>query len=137
VSTENAAFTIGRLAERTGVPATALRYYDELGLVRPLTREGGRRRYDEAAVAKVGVILVLREVGFTLTEIAELTTGEQWRELAIRKIEQLDAHAVRVRVARTGLEHALACPQGDPAACPTFWSIVDARLQGRPLADAH
>jgi DNA-binding transcriptional MerR regulator len=137
VPTEEATFTIGRLAERTGVPATALRYYDELGLVRPLTREAGRRLYDEAAVAKVGVILVLREVGFTLTEIAELTTDERWQALATRKIEQLDALAARVQAARTGLEHALACPQGDPAACPTFWSIVAARLQGRPLADAH
>jgi DNA-binding transcriptional MerR regulator len=137
VSTENATFTIGRLAERTGVPATALRYYDELGLVRPLTREAGRRCYDEAAVARVGVILVLREVGFTLTEIAKLITGDHWHDLAIRKIEQLDALAARVQVARTGLEHALACPHGDPAACQTFWSIVAARLQGRPLADAH
>jgi DNA-binding transcriptional MerR regulator len=137
VSSENTTFTIGRLAERTGVPATALRYYDELGLVRPLTRVAGRRCYDEAAVAKVGVILVLREVGFTLAEIAELMTGDHWHDLAIRKIEQLDGLAACIQVARTGLEHALACPQGDPAACPTFWSIVAARLHGRPLADPH
>jgi DNA-binding transcriptional MerR regulator len=137
VSSEQATFSIGRLAERTGVPATALRYYDEVGLVRPTTREAGRRRYDEAAVAKVGVILVLREAGFTLTEIAGLMTGENWHALAVRKIEQLDSLAARVRVARTALEHALRCPQGEPAQCPTFWSIVAARVQGRPLADAH
>jgi DNA-binding transcriptional MerR regulator len=61
-------FGIGRLAERTAVPATTLRYYDDLGLVRPVTREAGRRRYDDSAVAQVGAIFVLRDVGFTLAE---------------------------------------------------------------------
>jgi DNA-binding transcriptional MerR regulator len=137
VSTGDATFSIGRLAERTGVPATALRYYDDLGLVRPVTREAGRRRYDDTAVAQVGVILVLRDVGFTLAEIAALVNGERWHDLAARKIEQLDALATRVQVARTALKHALACPHGDPGECPTFWSVVAARLEGRPLADAH
>jgi DNA-binding transcriptional MerR regulator len=125
------------LAERTAVPATTLRYYDDLGLVRPVTREAGRRRYDDSAVAQVGVILVLRDVGFTLTEIAELGDPAQWQQLAARKLEELAALAARLQVARTALEHALACPHGNPRDCPTFWSVVDARLQGRPLADAH
>jgi DNA-binding transcriptional MerR regulator len=132
-----ATFSIGRLAKRTGVPATALRYYDDLGLVRPVTREAGRRRYDDAAVAQVGVILVLRDVGFTLAEIAELVNGDGWHDLAVRKIEELDALATRVKVARTALQHALACPEGDPSECPTFWSVVSARLDGRLLADSH
>jgi len=45
--------------------------------------------------------------------------------------------AARVQVARTALEHALCCPHGNPRECPTFWSIVGARLQGRSLAEAH
>ena len=62
--------TIGELAERTGVPTSALRYYDELGLVRPVRREGGQRRYDTEAVRQVGFVLLLRDIGFTLAEIA-------------------------------------------------------------------
>lgn len=119
------------------MPPTTLRYYDDLGLVRPVTREAGRRRYDESAVAQVGVILVLRDAGFTLAEIAELGEPAQWQDLAARKLEELAALAARVQVARASLEHALACPHGNPRECPTFWSVVDARLQGRPLADAH
>ena len=61
--------SIGELAERTGVATTALRYYDELGLVRPTARASGRRRYPTSAVMEVGVILFLREVGFSLAEI--------------------------------------------------------------------
>ena len=137
MGTGDATFGIGQLAERTGVPATALRYYDDLGLVRPVTREAGRRRYDDAAVAQVGVILVLRDVGFTLAEILELGNHDRWRELAVGKLEELDALAGRIHTARTALEHALACPHGDPGECPSFWGVVDARLQGRVLAEAH
>ena len=133
----DATLSIGQLAERTGVPVSTLRYYDELGLVRPVAREAGRRRYDAAAVAQVGVILVLRDVGFTLAEIAELGDSDRWQDLAASKLEQLAALAARLQEARTALEHALACPHGDPRNCPNFWSHVDARLQGRRLADAH
>jgi hypothetical protein len=72
-----------------------------------------------------------------LADIAELGKPAQWQDLAARKLEELAALAARVQVARTSLEHALACPHGNPRECPTFWSVVDARLQGRPLADAH
>jgi DNA-binding transcriptional MerR regulator len=137
VSVPDVTFSIGVLAERTGVPATTLRYYDELGLVPPLTREAGRRRYDDTAVAQVGVILVLRDAGFTLAEILELGDREHWQQLAARKLDQLADLAARVQVARTALEHALCCPHGNPRECPTFWSIVGARLQGRSLAEAH
>ena len=134
--------TIGELAERTGVSTSALRYYDERGLVRPVGREGGQRRYDTAAVFQVGVVLLLRDIGFTLAESAQLLSDRPrrkstWVRLAHRKMTELDHLIADAETARTALAHSLECPKGDPAACPTFWSIVDARLQGRSLADAH
>jgi DNA-binding transcriptional MerR regulator len=134
--------TIGELAERTGVPATALRYYDERGLVRPVRREGGQRRYDAAAVRQVGVVLLLRDIGFTLAEIAQLLADHPrrkatWAQLAGEKLIELDRLIADAETARVALAHSLECPKGDPAACPTFWSIVDARLEGRSLAEAH
>ena len=56
--------TIGELAQRTGVARSALRYYEELDILQPNNRRSGQRRYDEAAVALVGAILLLREVSF-------------------------------------------------------------------------
>lgn len=134
--------TIGELAERTGVSASALRYYDELGLVRPVGRDGGQRRYDPAAVRQVGVVLLLRDTGFTLAEIAQLLTDRPrrkatWARLAREKVTELDHLITDAETARTALAHSLQCPKGNPAACPTFWSIVDARLAGRSLSDAH
>jgi DNA-binding transcriptional MerR regulator len=126
---------IGDLAERTGVAITALRYYDELGLVRPVARVGGQRRYDDDAPKQVGVVLFLRDVGFSLEEIGRMVRGDDWRPLARRKIAELDEQAADVRAARTALVHALDCPAGEPAACPTFWSIIEDRLPGPPPVD--
>jgi DNA-binding transcriptional MerR regulator len=121
---------IGELAERTGVAVTALRYYDELGLVRPAARVGGQRRYEDDAVKQVGVVLFLRDVGFSLEEIGRVMRGDDWRDLAHRKIAELEEQAANVRAARTALVHALDCPAGEPAMCPKFWSIIEDRLPG-------
>jgi hypothetical protein len=69
--------SIGELAERTGVPTSALRYYDELGLVQPAGRAGGRRRYAPSAVRDVSLILFLREIGFSLAEIGRFIAGDR------------------------------------------------------------
>jgi DNA-binding transcriptional MerR regulator len=132
--------SIGELAERTGVATTALRYYDELGLVEPATRVSGQRRYPESAVAEVGVILLLREVGFSLTDIASLVAGGErrsWREVIDRKLADLAAQQDRLDAARAALEHARRCPAGEPVHCSRFWSIIEGRLQGLSLEDSH
>ena len=134
--------TIGDLAERTGVAATALRYYDDLGLVRPSAREGGQRRYGDDAVRQVGVVLLLRDLGFTLAEIAKLLTDRPrrrstWERVARAKIDELDRLIDDAQTARIALAHALECPESDLAACRTFWSIVDERLAGRSIRQAH
>jgi len=132
---------IGELARRTGVALTALRYYDELGLVRPATRASGQRRYAESAVGAVGVVLFLRDVGFTLAEIGALiaasTRTARWSALVDRKLAALAEHEHRLLAARTALEHARDCPAKDPSRCPRFWSIIDARLSGESLEDSH
>ena len=132
---------IGELARRTGVAITALRYYDELGLVRPEARASGQRRYAESAVRDVGVVLFLRDVGFSLAEIAELgavrSGSDEWAALVERKVAELAEQERSLRVARTALEHARDCPAEDPRRCPRFWAIVDARLAGASVEDSH
>jgi DNA-binding transcriptional MerR regulator len=132
---------IGELARRTGAAVTTLRYYDELGLVRPKTRASGQRRYDESAVRAVGVVLFLRDIGFSLSEVAELVTARtgttRWSTLLDRKLSALAEYERRIIVARTALEHARNCPAKDPTRCQRFWSIIDARLSGKSLEDSH
>ena len=134
--------TIGELSRRTGVATSALRYYDELGLLRPATRVSGRRRYPPEAVGVVGVILFLRDVGFTLDEIRRLLAArarspQAWRELAGRKLTELDERIAEAQAARVAVEHALACPHEDIVTCPKFEEVVRLRLEGKPLQEVH
>ena len=133
--------SIGELAERTGVAITALRYYDDLGLVRPQGRVSGQRRYSQSTVGVVGVVLFLREVGFSLGEIRELVGAKgktrRWSELLERKLEELAQQQHRLAVARNALEHAHSCPAEDLSRCPRFWTIIDARVAGASLEESH
>jgi DNA-binding transcriptional MerR regulator len=60
--------TTDELARRAGVSTSALRYYEQLGLLPPAARISGQRRYPESAVRLVGTILLPRDVGFSLAE---------------------------------------------------------------------
>ena len=134
--------TIGELAKRTGVATSALRYYEELGLLPAPGRASGRRRYPESAVGLVGMILLLRDVGFSLREAKALLgsrtpAGEGWRSLAHRKLADLDEQIAKAQTAKEVITHGLACPHDDITTCPKSASIVAARLAGKPLQEAH
>jgi DNA-binding transcriptional MerR regulator len=134
-----ASLSIGELSERTGVPTSALRYYDELGLVRPAARAAGRRRYAPSAVRDVGAILFFREIGFSLAEIGRLIGGERQRqrELIDHKLAELAEQQRRIEVARAALEHGRQCPASELMKCPRFWSIIDGRMRGLSLEESH
>ena len=134
--------TIGELGRRTGVAPSALRYYEEIGLLAPAARVSGRRRYGLDAVGSVGAVLLLSDVGFTLAEVKELmaarsTSPRSWRELARRKLADLDARIAEAQTARVAVEHAINCPHDDVVTCPNFQEVVRHRLDGRPLRDIH
>jgi DNA-binding transcriptional MerR regulator len=134
--------TIGELASRTGVAASALRYWEELGLLPAPARVAGQRRYPPSAAGLVGVVLLLREAGFTLREIkaflaARSPAGEGWRELYRRKLAELDQRIARAQVARTAVAHGLACPHEDIFECANFARGVAAFLAGASLEEAH
>ena len=133
--------TIGELARRAGVATSALRYWEDLGLLPAPARISGRRRYPESWVGLVGVILLLQDAGFTLAEQKALAASrgvatDEWRHLAERKLAELDEQIAQAQAAREAIEHALHCPQEDILECPTFRSFVSARLSGRPLHEA-
>ena len=68
VNTPGGLLTIGELARRAGVTASALRYYEELGLLPAPARISGQRRYPESAARLVAAILLYSDAGFTLAE---------------------------------------------------------------------
>ena len=134
--------TIGELAGHTGVATSALRYWEELGLLPTSIRVSGQRRYPHSAIALVGIILLLSEVGFSLNEQKALLASQsvavdEWRRLAMRKLAELDQQIERARAAREAIEHALRCQHKNISHCPTFIKLVDARVAGHPIRQAH
>jgi DNA-binding transcriptional MerR regulator len=134
--------TIGELARTSGVATSALRYWEELGLLPTPARVSGQRRYPASAVGLVGLILSLRDVRFTLRELKALIASrsdglDAWRELAQRKLAELDERITQAQAARTAIAHALACQHQDILNCPNFASVIAARLAGSPLEQAH
>jgi DNA-binding transcriptional MerR regulator len=135
--------TIGELASRTGVATSALRYWEELGLLPAPARVSGQRRYPPSAVGLVGVVLLLRDAGFTLREVEAFVASrlraadDDWRELYQRKLTELDQRIAQAQAARTALTHGLACPHKDILECSNFAGVVAARLAGSSLEEAH
>ena len=66
-----AQLTIGQVAERSGVASSAIRYYEELGLVSSDRTTGNQRRYEQATLRRLGFIRAAQRVGLSLEEIAE------------------------------------------------------------------
>jgi DNA-binding transcriptional MerR regulator len=141
VNTPGGLLTIGELARRAGVTASALRYYEELGLLPPPARISGQRRYPESAVRLVGAILLYSDAGFTLAEQKALMASRSgtpaWKQLAQRKIAELDEQIARAQAAREAISHGLRCPHEDITQCPNFNAGVTARLNGQPLSQSH
>ncbi|HEX6967648.1 MAG TPA: redox-sensitive transcriptional activator SoxR [Micromonosporaceae bacterium] len=63
--------TIGEMAARSGVAASALRYYERLGLIRSTRTTGNQRRYERAELRRVAFIRIAQQVGVSLDEIRE------------------------------------------------------------------
>ena len=134
--------TIGELARRTGVAPSALRYWEELGVLPAAARNSGQRRYPESAVGLVGAILLLHDIGFSLAEqrafmASRVVASADWQRLARRKLAELDNQIARAKTAREAIDHALRCPHEDIFECPNFASVVAVRLAGQPLHEAH
>lgn len=109
--------SIGEVARRTGVRPSALRYYEEAGVLPKPARVSGRRRYDVGVVRRVDLLRFAQQAGFTLEEIktlfhgfgAETPLSARWRSLARRKLRELDDLAARVARMRGALELSLEC----------------------------
>ncbi|MFQ5769213.1 MAG: MerR family transcriptional regulator [bacterium] len=93
---------IGELASETGLTVRTIRYYEELGLIKPLERsKGGFRVFSETAISKVELIHYLKSIHLSLNEIKELllmkkrgnTMGEVVKEI----LPHLESHAEEAR----------------------------------------
>jgi MerR family redox-sensitive transcriptional activator SoxR len=108
---------IGELSARAGVNASAIRYYEKMGLLAAPHRVGGQRRYPSDTFDRVLLIRFAGEMGFTLGEIKlflhglrdDAPVGPRWKKLAHRKIREVDENIKRSLLLKSLLENLLHC----------------------------
>ena len=125
---------IGQLADRTGLAASAIRYYEQRGLIPRARRTAGRRQFDENDLAQLLVVQLAIDAGFTLGETRQLVSEfgrDRWRRLAEKKREEIRATAARLETMDELLSKLLHCE------CPSIevcGRVIDGkRPQNRPL----
>jgi MerR family redox-sensitive transcriptional activator SoxR len=109
--------TISEVGRKVGLRASAIRYYEEIGILEPARRVSGQRRYDDSALYRLAVVRRAQEAGFTLDEIRQLFFGfapstpvsARWKKIAVRKMAELDGRIAQIRSMRKLLEKLQSC----------------------------
>jgi MerR family redox-sensitive transcriptional activator SoxR len=120
--------TIGQLAKRFGLNASAIRFYEREGVLPAPAREGGQRRYGDDAIRRLEVLAVAKRAGFTLDEArlllqrteAGTPAFESLRALAARKLPEVEELIVRAEAMRAWLRSAGDCSCATLDVCGLF-----------------
>jgi MerR family redox-sensitive transcriptional activator SoxR len=108
---------ISDVARVFGLRTSAIRYYEQIGILPPPMRKNGQRRYDDSVLFRLAVVQRARETGFTLEEIRELFFGfppgtpppRRWHQLSQRKIAELRERMKRLKAMETLLKGVKNC----------------------------
>ncbi len=109
--------TIGKVAKQSGLAASAIRYYEQAGVLPKPIRIGGRRQYGPSILERLAVLERAKACGFSLAEARRLFFGfregtppsERWQSLARRKIAELDELMGKIAATRELLQRPCAC----------------------------
>jgi MerR family redox-sensitive transcriptional activator SoxR len=110
--------TIGEVARRSGVAASALRFYEERGMIASERADGGQRRFPRHVLRRIAFIVFAQRIGLSLDEIGvELAklppnrapTGRDWQRLSATWTSRIDARIVELERLRAGLTQCIGC----------------------------
>lgn len=125
---------IAEVAQRSGVRASALRFYEEKGLIVSVGRRGLRRLFDPKVLDRLALLALGRAAGFTLDEMALMFAQDGRpridRQKLAAKAEELDRTIRELSAMRDGLRHAAACRAPSHVECPTFRRLLRAAASG-------
>ena len=109
--------SIGEVAEQTGLQPSAIRYYEQMGLIPKPQRHNTRRRYDPSVLQWISLINLARKAGFSIAEVQTLIHGfsedtppsVRWRSMATSKLAQVAQQMQVLEHMQTLLNHGLQC----------------------------
>lgn len=126
---------IGEVAERTGIPPSTLRYYDEIGLISSVGRRGLRRLFGPEALLQLSLISLGKKAGFALDEIGAMFGAGGLTSLPRatlhRRADEMDRQIRDLAILRDALRHVADCPAPSHIECPRFRKLL--RIAGRGL----
>ncbi|GAA4766910.1 redox-sensitive transcriptional activator SoxR [Stakelama sediminis] len=110
--------TIGELARRTGLSVSAIRFYEEKGLIEALRTRGNQRRFLRADIRRLSFILIAQRLGLSLSEISEAMArlphgrtpdARDWERISGTIRTRIDAEIARLEKVREDLDGCIGC----------------------------
>lgn len=130
----SAPVSIGEAARRSGVSARMVRHYESLGLLPAVARtDSGYRQYTAADIHSLRFVKRARELGFSMTEIAELVslwhnrrrTSASVKRIAQQHLAELEQRIAAMQAMRATLAHLVHCCHGDTRPdCPILEDLA-------------
>lgn len=114
----NAALTIGEVAARTGLSVSAIRFYEEKGLVHPGRNTGGQRRFIPADIRRLSFVLIAQQLGFSIAQIkaqidslpnGRTPTKGDWLRLGKNFRQDIEARIAGLQSLRDRLDGCIGC----------------------------
>ena len=124
---------IGDVAARSGLPAKTIRYYEDIGLIRPRRGENGYRRFDETDVHRLAFLGRARALGFSIEDCRSLLklygdrdrTSAEVKQIAEQHLARIDAKIAELSEMRATLAHLVhACAGDSRPDCPILADLA-------------
>lgn len=130
---------IAELSQRTGLPASTLRYYEDRSLITSIGRKGLRRLFDATVFPRLALVALGRTAGFSLSEIGAFLLSDHRapidRDPLKAKAAEIDRQIHLLQQVRDGLVHVAECPEPNHLECPRFQKMmrIAAKKQARSV----
>ena len=126
---ENSNWTVGKVAQRTGVRVSTLHFYEQKGLIHSWRNAGNQRRYKADVLRRVSVIKAAQKMGISLATIKEALselpnnrtpTTKDWEKMSTRWQRQLNARIAYLERLRDSLTGCIGCGCLSMKNCPIY-----------------
>ncbi|MHC6225310.1 redox-sensitive transcriptional activator SoxR [Pseudomonas sp. X10] len=117
-STLDPLVTIGWISQRSGIAASALRFYESRGLIESVRVDSGHRRYPRSVLRRVAFIVFAQKVGLSLDEVAaelahlpkdRVPVGEDWKRLTRQWKKRVEQRIAQLQALNIGMDECIGC----------------------------
>lgn len=126
---------ISEVVKQTGVRASTLRYYEEIGLINSVGRHGLQRVFSPKVIDQLALIALAKSADFSLSEIVAMFGDHKAlvidRDQLLHKADQIDESIKRLNIMSKCLKHAAACKATSHLECPSFRRLMKAAILGK------